>query len=80
MKGPTVLKDLNSELDTLFILFTASQSKALEYEKSLTTKPAENDDDFAVHLFKNYYAMKVPFPLLIKTDIRNSLRLGLRMA
>lgn len=45
MKGPIVLKALNSELDTLFIVFTASQSKALKYEKSLTTKPAENDDD-----------------------------------
>ena len=46
MKGPNVFKALNSELDTSFILFTASQSKALEYEKSLTTKPAENDNDF----------------------------------
>ena len=34
------------KLDTLFVLFTASQSKALEYEKSLTTKPAEHEDDF----------------------------------
>ena len=46
MKGPNALKALNSELDTSFILFTASQSTALEYEKSLTTKPAKNDDDF----------------------------------